>query len=66
MTNTDSLSRHVLFIALFGLLFCAASGIAEASSGHVDLFPRAIESYNDEGGIWTVLKGRIIAEPFNS
>ena len=65
MTNTDSLSRHVLFIALFGLLFCAASGIAEASSGHVDSFPRAIESYNDEGGIWTVLKGRIIAEPFN-
>lgn len=65
MAYTGYWSRHVLFVVLFGLLFSAANGLAEASSEHVDPFPRAIESYEDEGGIWTVLKGRIIAEPFN-
>ena len=65
MTSTSSLSRHVLFIVLFGLLFCSMGGFAQASSGHENSFPRATESYNDEGGIWAVLKGRILAEPFN-
>lgn len=65
MAYTGYWSRHVLFVVLFGLLFFAANGLAEASSEHVDAFPRAIESYEDEGGIWTVLKGRITAEPFN-
>ena len=65
MTSTSSLLRLVLFIGLFGLLFCSMGDLAQASSGHVEAFPRAVESYNDEGGIWTVLKGRIIAEPFN-
>ena len=51
MAYTGYWSRHVLFVVLFGLLFFAANGLAEASSEHVDAFPRAIESYEDEGGI---------------
>jgi hypothetical protein len=65
MTKSDTLSKHILLIALLSILLCATSGLAEPSSEHVDSFPRAIESYKDHGGIWTTLKGRIIAEPFN-
>ena len=65
MKNSNIPVRSILFIALFSILFCTTAGFAETSSEHVISFPPALESYNDQGGVWTVLKGRIVAEPFN-
>jgi hypothetical protein len=55
----------ILLLALAIGLASTTIGLAETVSEHADSFPRALESYQDSGGIWDVLKDRVIAEPFN-
>ncbi len=57
-------STAILLCTLLIVAFSATSSFAESSSGHAD-FPRALESYEDVGGIWLTLKGRVSEEPFN-
>jgi Putative Na+/H+ antiporter len=65
MTNSNILSKRVLFIAFLSIMFYATTGLAETSPEHVNSFPRALESYDDQGSVWTVLKSRALEEPFN-
>jgi len=55
----------ILLCTLLIVVLSTTSGFAETSSEHADSFPRALESYEDVGGIWSTLKSRVIDEPFN-
>jgi hypothetical protein len=65
------LSRFVigaapLLVIAFCIMVCSATiVVAEPLSDHAEAFPRALESYQDTGGIWQTLKARAIEEPFN-
>jgi hypothetical protein len=55
----------IVLCALLVLVFSATSGYAEVQAQHEEAFPRALESYEEVDGIWTTLKARVAAEPFN-
>jgi len=57
--------KPIFLCVLLTVLVPAASGFAEPSSEPVDSFPRALESYEEVGGIWRTLKDRVVEEPFN-
>ena len=55
----------ILSVALTLAVGSASIGWAETGVEHADSFPRPLESYEDSGGLWEVLWGRVSAEPFN-
>jgi hypothetical protein len=55
----------ILLIALLLAVGCASIAWAGTGAVHADSFPRPLESYEDSGGLWEVLRGRVSAEPFN-
>jgi hypothetical protein len=57
--------KSIFLCVLLTMLVPAASSFAEPSSDHEDPFPRALESYEEVGGIWLTLKDRVVEEPFN-
>ena len=55
----------ILLLALTLAVGSAPSGWAETGAEHALSFPRPLESYEDTGGVWEVIKVRVSAEPFN-
>ena len=55
----------ILLLALACSMGSATIGWAGTGSEHAEPFPRPLESYDDTGGLWEVLKDRVGAEPFN-
>jgi hypothetical protein len=65
MARRGGVSTPILLCTLLGLVLIATSGLAQPPSEHVDSFPRALESYEEVGGIWSTLGARVTEEPFN-
>jgi len=55
----------ILLCTLLVLVLSATSGFAEQPAEHGDSFPRDLQSYEEVDGIWSTLKARVKAEPFN-
>lgn len=54
-----------LLCAVFVVMCSPAGGLAKPTGEHTQLVPRALDSYEDVGGIGATLKSRVIDEPFN-
>ena len=55
----------IVLCTLMVLALSATCGLAETPAQQGDSFPRPLESYEDADGIWSTLRVRASAEPFN-
>ena len=65
MAKRTGVFTPIVLCTLMVLALSATSGLAETPAQQGDSFPRPLESYEDADGIWSTLRVRASAEPFN-